>query len=55
MCFLLGNINDFNLIINVVFYENLCEVDKYMLIKLNDLVKNVKDNYEVFEFFIIYY
>ncbi|MEN1219032.1 isoleucine--tRNA ligase, partial [Listeria monocytogenes] len=43
MRFLLGNINDFNPTTNAVSYENLREVDKYMLIKLNDLVKNVKD------------
>ncbi|MEN1219030.1 isoleucine--tRNA ligase, partial [Listeria monocytogenes] len=43
MRFLLGNINDFNPTTNTVSYENLREVDKYMLIKLNDLVKNVKD------------
>ncbi|HAC1339120.1 TPA_asm: isoleucine--tRNA ligase, partial [Listeria monocytogenes] len=39
MRFLLGNINDFNPTTNTVSYENLREVDKYMLIKLNDLVK----------------
>ncbi|EGY1196287.1 isoleucine--tRNA ligase, partial [Listeria monocytogenes] len=44
MRFLLGNINDFNPTTNTVSYENLREVDKYMLIKLNDLVKNVKDS-----------
>ncbi|EAG1762662.1 isoleucine--tRNA ligase, partial [Listeria monocytogenes] len=36
MRFLLGNINDFNPTTNAVSYENLREVDKYMLIKLND-------------------
>ncbi|HDU1144855.1 TPA: isoleucine--tRNA ligase, partial [Listeria monocytogenes] len=36
MRFLLGNINDFNPTTNTVSYENLREVDKYMLIKLND-------------------
>lgn len=55
MRFLLGNINDFNPTTNAVSYENLREVDKYMLIKLNDLVKNVKDNYEAFEFSTIYH
>ncbi|HAA2801220.1 TPA_asm: isoleucine--tRNA ligase, partial [Listeria monocytogenes] len=35
MRFLLGNINDFNPTTNAVSYENLREVDKYMLIKLN--------------------
>ncbi|EAC6074954.1 isoleucine--tRNA ligase, partial [Listeria monocytogenes] len=34
MRFLLGNINDFNPTTNAVSYENLREVDKYMLIKL---------------------
>lgn len=55
MRFLLGNINDFNPTTNTVSYENLREVDKYMLIKLNDLVKNVKDSYEAFEFSTIYH
>ncbi|HCJ4361960.1 TPA: isoleucine--tRNA ligase, partial [Listeria innocua] len=55
MRFLLGNINDFNPTTNGVSYENLREVDKYMLIKLNDLVKNVKDSYEAFEFSTIYH
>ncbi|HCD1062619.1 TPA: class I tRNA ligase family protein, partial [Listeria monocytogenes] len=54
MRFLLGNINDFNPTTNTVSYENLREVDKYMMIKLNDLVKNVKDSYEAFEFSTIY-
>ncbi|NVS32007.1 isoleucine--tRNA ligase, partial [Listeria monocytogenes] len=55
MRFLLGNINDFNPTTNTVSYENLREVDKYMMIKLNDLVKNVKDSYEAFEFSTIYH
>ncbi|AHI56533.1 isoleucine--tRNA ligase [Listeria ivanovii] len=55
MRFLLGNINDFEPTTNSVSYENLREVDKYMLIKLNDLVKNVKDSYEAFEFSTIYH
>ncbi|MBF2478234.1 isoleucine--tRNA ligase [Listeria marthii] len=55
MRFLLGNINDFQPTVNAVSYENLREVDKYMLIKLNDLVKNVKDSYEAFEFSTIYH
>lgn len=55
MRFLLGNIHDFEPAKNSVSYENLREVDKYMLIKLNDLVKNVKDSYEAFEFSTIYH
>ncbi|MBC2255960.1 isoleucine--tRNA ligase [Listeria ivanovii] len=55
MRFLLGNINDFEPTTDSVSYENLREVDKYMLIKLNDLVKNVKDSYEAFEFSTIYH
>lgn len=55
MRFLLGNIHDFEPAKNSVSYENLREVDKYMLIKLNDLVKNVKNSYEAFEFSTIYH
>lgn len=52
--FLLGNLADFNPAENAVAYENLREVDQYMLVKLNNLIKNVTVSYDKFEFSTIY-
>jgi isoleucyl-tRNA synthetase len=53
--FLLGNLADFNPETNRVSYENLREVDQFMLVKLNKLIKNVKNAYENYEFAGIYH
>ncbi|RLQ95813.1 isoleucine--tRNA ligase [Falsibacillus albus] len=53
--FLLGNLADFDPTKDKVAYENLREVDQYMLVKLNDLVKHVHDSYENYEFASIYH
>ena len=39
--FLLGNLADFNPENDAISYENLREVDQFMLVKLNELVKQV--------------
>lgn len=54
-CFLLGNLVDFNLIIDVVVVEDFCEVDCYMFVKLNKLIDKVKKFYDLYEFLSIYY
>ena len=41
--FLLGNLADFNPESDAISYENLREVDQFMLVKLNELVKQVRD------------
>lgn len=52
--FLLGNLNDFNPLQNTVPFEELNDVDKYMAIKLNNLVKSSLDNFEEFKFDGVY-
>ncbi len=53
--FLLGNLSDFNYQTNAVSYEDLREVDQYMLVKLNKLIDKVKKSYESYEFAGIYH
>lgn len=53
--FLLGNLFDFNVETNAVAYEDLREVDQFMLVKLNKLIKNVRNAYENYEFANIYH
>jgi isoleucyl-tRNA synthetase len=53
--FLLGNLSDFDPGVHAVSYSNLREVDRFMLVKLNDLVKNVKNSYDKYEFAGIYH
>ncbi|MHC0037241.1 isoleucine--tRNA ligase [Pseudoneobacillus sp. C159] len=53
--FLLGNLSDFNPELDAVSYENLREVDQYMLVKLNKLIKHVRASYENYEFAGIYH
>jgi len=53
--FLLGNLNDFNPEQHKIAYQDLREVDQFMLVKLNNLVKDVRDSYEAYEFSSIYH
>lgn len=53
--FLLGNLADFKPETDAVAYENLREVDQFMLVKLNDLIKQVRNHYENYEFAGIYH
>jgi isoleucyl-tRNA synthetase len=53
--FMLGNLNDFDPAKNKVAYEDLREVDQFMLVKLNKLVKEVRDAYEHYEYATIYH
>lgn len=48
--FLLGNINDFDPMKDSVSEENLHEVDRYMLIKLQQLIKTVTKAYNDYDF-----
>jgi isoleucyl-tRNA synthetase len=52
--FLLGNLADFDPTTNTVAYDQLAEVDQYMLVKLNDLVSDVKKGYEEYQFANVY-
>lgn len=53
--FLLGNLADFKPETDAVSYENLREVDQFMLVKLNDLIKQVRSHYENYEYAGIYH
>lgn len=53
--FLLGNLNGFNAASDAVSYENLREVDQYMLIKLNRLVEQVQNGYDRYQFADVYH
>ena len=48
--FLLGNLAEFNPETDKVAFENLREVDQFMMIKLNKLIKQTKLAYENYEF-----
>ncbi|SEN62255.1 Isoleucyl-tRNA synthetase [Amphibacillus marinus] len=52
--FLLGNLADFNPAKHAVSDEALHEVDQYMLIKLQQLIKKVDKAYDTFDFSTVY-
>ena len=53
--FMLGNIYDFNPEKDRVPYDQLREIDQYMMVKLNRLTKTVWNSYEVYDFAEIYH
>jgi isoleucyl-tRNA synthetase len=53
--FLLGNLADFQHDQDAVAYENLREVDRYMLVKLNKLITKVRKSYDTYDFAAIYH
>ena len=48
--YILGNISDFDPNIDQVKYEDLEEIDKYALVKLNDLIKECTESYDRYDF-----
>lgn len=52
--FLLGNLNDFDPAENLTAYEDLTGVNQYMLVKLNDLIKDVREAYDNYQFSTVY-
>ncbi|MDO5555945.1 MAG: isoleucine--tRNA ligase [Clostridia bacterium] len=48
--YILGNTSDFNPNTDMVEYQNLEEIDKYALLKLNDLVRKCIDSYDKYDF-----
>ena len=48
--YILGNTSDFDPDKNMVEYEDLEEIDKYALLKLNDLVKKCTHSYDNYDF-----
>ncbi len=53
--FLLGNLADFNPAQDAIAYDQLREVDQFMLVKLNQVIKTVDHAYENYEFAAIYH
>ncbi|WP_243386756.1 isoleucine--tRNA ligase [Bacillus kexueae] len=53
--FLLGNLFDFDPKKDAVAFDQLREVDQYMLVKLNKLIEKVKKSYDEYEFAAIYH
>lgn len=53
--FLLGNLFDFDPSKDKVPLENLREVDRYILIKLNKLIEKVKKAYDEYDFAVVYH
>lgn len=49
--FLLGNIYDFDPAVDMVAYEELNNLDKFALHKLNTLIKNVTEAFDTYEFY----
>jgi len=52
--FMLGNLFDFDPALNRVEFNDLNEVDKYVALKLNNLVKETTERYDNFEFDAVY-
>lgn len=53
--FLLGNLHDFSPSKDALAFEDLREVDQFMMVKLNELVEKVRNHYEKYEFLSIYH
>ncbi len=53
--YILGNINDFNPDTNAVAYQDLLEIDKWALMKLNKLIEKVTSSYDGYEYHLIYH
>ncbi|GAA3323190.1 hypothetical protein GCM10020331_046060 [Ectobacillus funiculus] len=53
--FLLGNLFDFKPSQHAVSVQQLREVDRYMLVKLNNLINKVKGAYETYDFAGMYH
>jgi isoleucyl-tRNA synthetase len=54
MRFLIANTSDFDKVADAVAFEDLGAVDKYMLVKLEEVLKNVVNAYENYEFMAVY-
>lgn len=53
--FLLGNLDDFNPNTDKVSYEQLSELDKWALLRLEEVRRRVTDAYENYEFHMLYH
>lgn len=53
--FLLGNLSDFNPDKDKIAYDDLYEIDKYALIKLQELIKRTGEAYDKYDFHIVFH
>ncbi|MDD3839351.1 MAG: isoleucine--tRNA ligase [Clostridia bacterium] len=53
--FLLGNLNDFDPDKDRVEYDEMLEIDKWALMKLNSLIDRVTDAYDNYEYHVLYH
>jgi len=53
--FILGNLYDFDPAEDLVAYKDLAELDRWALMKLNALIRRVRDAFESFEYHIIFH
>ncbi|WP_077309725.1 isoleucine--tRNA ligase [Terribacillus halophilus] len=52
--FLLANLHDFEPAKDSVAFADMKDVDRYMLVKLSDLIKRVRESYDKYEFADVY-
>lgn len=52
--YILSNINDFNPNTDMVKYEDMVEIDKWAMLKLNQLITKITESYENYEFHTLY-
>lgn len=52
--YILSNINDFDPKCDMVAYEDMLELDKWALLKLNEVIKKTISSYESYEFHALY-
>lgn len=52
--YILSNINDFDPTCDMVAYSDMLEIDKWALLKLNEVIRKTISSYESFEFHTLY-
>ncbi len=53
--YILGNLFDFNPVEDEVAYNDLTEIDRWALLKLQKLVEEVRESYEIYEYHKMYH
>jgi isoleucyl-tRNA synthetase len=53
--FILGNLYDFNPETDAVPYDDMVEMDRWILHRLQEVIRRVRDAYEKYQFHVVYY
>ncbi|MEG2891810.1 MAG: isoleucine--tRNA ligase [Clostridium sp.] len=53
--YMIGNLSDFNPLTDKVDYDNMNELDKWAMLKLQKLIKSVTESYENYQFHAVYH